>query len=1615
MAIDTACSSSLTAIHTACAALRNGDCTIAFAGGVNLTVHPGKHWILSKSGFAASDGRCRSFGAGGDGYVPGEGIGAVLLKPLARAKADGDRIHAVIRSSAVNHGGRTSGYTVPNPVAQGSLIAAALARKAIAADSISYIEAHGTGTSLGDPVEIAGLARAFKGVAAQTVPVGSIKSNIGHLESAAGIAALTKVVLQLEHGMLVPSLHADPLNPNLNLATTPFYVQRERTPWPRHPERVRRAGISSFGAGGANAHLVVEEAPALAAEPPHDGSALIVPLSAATAERLAEQARRLAAWLAGVGAGVDFAAAVRTLQVGREAMRFRAAFLARNAVELAEKLTAFAAGQAAPPVAEAAAWIEGNRLDWDRLAPGPRRAVSLPTYAFAPRRCWVELTEARPVAVTGPQPIACDPADPLVAQHRFGGETVLAGAFLLDAARRAGSRVLAAPVTGASDVRFLRPTTPEMKPVVAVESDGRFAVRGGEQVHASGRLLTGEVKALPSLDLAAVRARCAQRIEHAAIYDALAAGGAQYGDAYRLIRQIARGEGEVLADLAPPGESVGWPPALIDATFQITFALVAEQGGAMPFTLDRLAVHGPLSRAAHVHGVRREAGPGYVRLDLRLLDRDGAVLAAIDGFVARTASVAPSLPLRLLAPVWRSLERATPVALMDPSATGVARSNEIVVLAEDAASRAIAGDIGEVVAALPSTVEAIQLWIVIAPTPGEIAAVTRLADTIRALAALPKAPKVTVLTVGATAVRDGEVPNPVAAAVAAFAKSAGREHPEFKLRVIDLEPGARAADVVHLPHQEGEIAWRGGSAWTKRYAAAALPAEAPMPWRRGGVYLIAGGAGGIGLAFAEHLVKVAGAKVALLGRRAPDTALTDKLARLGENVAYLEADVTDAAAVASAVAQVKARFGAIAGAFHLALAMHDARAVTLTPAQIASVLAPKTDGTRTLMAALGDEALDAFVIFSSSNAHTANPGQSAYAAASAAQDAIGLAPAPWPVKVIDWGFWGEVGRVAAPQFHASLARLGVYPIATAEGFARVERMLASPVRQLVPLRISDAVADALGVESPGALDGIAAAVAPRATAGAAMLAAAADSFGAIDDYAASLLLLAFRELGALNQAGDTVDLATLASLGVEPRFARLSAAALDMLHRAGFLDPAGEGWVATRAAAAETDTLRRTLAARRTRWIADQPEVAPYLDLLDIGGARVADVLRGAVDANDVLFPGGSAHLVEPIYRGNQVVDHFQVIVAESAVAAVRARLAALPAGEALQILEIGAGTGGTTAFVLEALAPFADRIRYHFTDVGKFFLDAARPRFAKHRFVEFAVLDIERPPARQGFAANGFDVVIAANVLHATRDIGTTLGNVRALCRKGGVLLINEATARQDFNTLTFGLTRGWWLFEDAARRIAHAPLLEASSWLDVLAAQGFRGARVLAGGEGALQSVVAAEGDGTTPAPARAVAPAAPAGDVGKLAELLRRTVAKALRLGPEEVELETSFADYGADSIISVDLVREINAALGIDLKTTALFNYSTVSTLAAYIQTEFAAQLGVATEDAPKPVSRLKERSERLRGIIRKRREGMTDDASFTPTPAADDAALFDLLQRLEAKRIGVAEALAETGK
>ncbi|WP_164779485.1 beta-ketoacyl synthase N-terminal-like domain-containing protein [Paenibacillus kobensis] len=317
MTIDTVCSSSLTAVHLAVESIRHGECEVALAGGVNLSLHPGKYVSYGLMDMHASDGRCRTFGKGGDGYVSGEGAGAVLLKPLSKAVRDGDHIYAVIKGSVINHGGSVSGITVPSPVGQAELIVDCLEKTGIDARTISYIEAHGTGTSLGDPIEMQGLVKAFREYTpdAGFCSIGSVKSNIGHAESAAGISGLHKVILQLNHRMLVSSLHAEEPNPHIDLASSPFYIQRTLQHWEQPTitqdgvETVipRRAGISSFGATGSNAHVILEEyVPAPVRLQPssvngkdaEEGEPLcIVPLSAKNKERLQAYAMKMAGFL----------------------------------------------------------------------------------------------------------------------------------------------------------------------------------------------------------------------------------------------------------------------------------------------------------------------------------------------------------------------------------------------------------------------------------------------------------------------------------------------------------------------------------------------------------------------------------------------------------------------------------------------------------------------------------------------------------------------------------------------------------------------------------------------------------------------------------------------------------------------------------------------------------------------------------------------------------------------------------------------------------------------------------------------------------------------------------------------------------------------------------------------------------------------------------------------------------------------------------------------------------------------------------------------------------------------------------------------------------------------
>jgi acyl transferase domain-containing protein len=261
--VQTACSTSLVAVSMACQSLLNYQCDLALTGGITVSSIPKTGYFYQEGGILSPDGHCRAFDAQAQGTVPGNGAGIVVLKRLEDAIADGDCIHAVIRGAAINNDGALKvGYTAPSVDGQAEVIAEALALAGVEPETISYIEAHGTGTALGDPIEIAALTQVFRASTekAKFCALGSVKTNIGHLDAAAGIAGLIKTVLALKHQLIPPSLHFQQPNPKIDFNHSPFYVNHQLQEWKSngHP---RRAGVSSFGIGGTNAHVVLEEAP----------------------------------------------------------------------------------------------------------------------------------------------------------------------------------------------------------------------------------------------------------------------------------------------------------------------------------------------------------------------------------------------------------------------------------------------------------------------------------------------------------------------------------------------------------------------------------------------------------------------------------------------------------------------------------------------------------------------------------------------------------------------------------------------------------------------------------------------------------------------------------------------------------------------------------------------------------------------------------------------------------------------------------------------------------------------------------------------------------------------------------------------------------------------------------------------------------------------------------------------------------------------------------------------------------------------------------------------------------------------------------------------------------
>ena len=449
--VDLACAASLVAVHQAVVALQRNEVDLALAGGANTVLSPSMARFLSDFGMLSRSGRTAAFDAAADGYVRGEGCGLVVLKRLAEAEADGDRIWGVVRGTAVNQNGTGLGITVPNGRAQERVMSEALARAGVAPCDVDYLEAHGPATQMGDPIEVRAVANVYGQAREPERPLlmGSVKTNVGHLESAAGVAGLIKTVLAMNHGVIPPHLHFRDPTPEIDWERMPLRVTSESTPWPLSADRPPLAGINVFGISGANAHAViegyrspedpsaatngrqwpvgapvrvpspeaVEDAPAT--EPPEEGTPRLLPLSAKTPEALRELAERYLAWLdtppcgdgvatAGSASGSLPADMAWTASVGRSHFEYRAGVVFSDEESLRSGLDAVASGEPVPSrdsgdplavpspqgadvVAAASAYEAGEEVSFERLFAGEtRRRIPLPGYPFQRRRHWVE-------------------------------------------------------------------------------------------------------------------------------------------------------------------------------------------------------------------------------------------------------------------------------------------------------------------------------------------------------------------------------------------------------------------------------------------------------------------------------------------------------------------------------------------------------------------------------------------------------------------------------------------------------------------------------------------------------------------------------------------------------------------------------------------------------------------------------------------------------------------------------------------------------------------------------------------------------------------------------------------------------------------------------------------------------------------------------------------------------------------------------------------------------------------------------------------------------------------------------------------------------------------------
>lgn len=686
IAVDTACSSSLVAVHLASQALLSGECEMALAGAVNLNLHPSKYLFLSNSGFMSSEGKCRGFGEGGNGYVPSEGVAVLVLKTLSAAEAAGDHIYGVIKSTAINHGGKATGYTVPNPRAHQSVIQAALKKANVDPRDIGYVECHGTGTALGDPIELTGLKLAFEEATQdrQFCGIGTVKSNIGHCEATAGIAGLIKILHGMQAKIIPATLHAEEPNRHIDFENSPFFLVQENTPW-LAAKGPLLAGLSSFGAGGSNGHCIVQEA-----SKPYAGTdtlikSQVVVISSLSRERTLAYCRALRQFL--LNRTVSLADLCHTLRQ-RDVFEHRIAFVVESVESLCELLYVYAERRpddkvfAAPRfvgqdserlLGLATQWVE-DRVGLKEIPTCPGGVlIHLPTYAFEKARSWIHDSPCLYRRISHPNPLhplldensststggaylkTLHRDEYFLDEHWVEGHPVLPGVCLVEMAASAAANYFESVELGLFDIWFLEPVALHEQDSKQVrleisaaegKGEGRFEVLSGERsiTHATGKIRTGvQGEHVPrSLDLQEIFSRCMETITPDTFYRRFALSGIVQLGRFKVVTDFRFSASEAIAKLTLSEKFLnetryGMNPTLLDGAVQTAmmhlYQRQPETETILPFQLGACVRHCELETKVVV--VASLKSLSAKRYDIAICDEAGNVLVQLNDFVLR--------------------------------------------------------------------------------------------------------------------------------------------------------------------------------------------------------------------------------------------------------------------------------------------------------------------------------------------------------------------------------------------------------------------------------------------------------------------------------------------------------------------------------------------------------------------------------------------------------------------------------------------------------------------------------------------------------------------------------------------------------------------------------------------------------------------------------------------------------------------------------------------------------------------------------------------------------------------------------------------------------------------